>query len=408
LTALEDEGLKIAIVSERFFPDVFGGGEISNYLLAKALATKHKVTVYTVGDGSTERRDGFTIKRTIAEPSKLWPQDLRRGEVLSFSVMRGLLGDLKKADIVHVYGIRTLIGAVMASRLRGIPVVGTINDTWATCYFGLHFKDGKICNNCTAARFKECLDEHGGQPAAMPYLKTTMKQRRYYLSKFDGLIPISKMMRDLLMKEGIDCDMEVIPMIIETDLFSFAELPEEFKLGFVGRIDFSKGLDDAVRVAAGTGAGLRVAGEGPFMKEVKALVKELGVKDKVKFVGKVPYEKMPGEYQAVSLVLAPFKRIEPLGRVLPEANACGRAVITTNICGGSERIKDGENGFVFEPGDVKGMIGRVKALAENRVALERMGRNGRDRVVRDHSAEAIRERTEAFYERIIEKHKSRS
>lgn len=394
--------MDVVMVSERFLPDAFGGGEISSYLLARTLATRHDVTVFTTGKGTTDEMDGFTVKRVIPPPSRRLPEDIRRGEALALATMKGLLGTLKRADIIHVHGIRTSVGTVLSSRLKDIPAVATVNDSWATCYYSLHFKDGERCEECTPSKFKECLEQFGGQPAAIPYLKTTMRQRRYFISKFDGLMPHSTAMMDILRRHGVECEMEVIPPIIDTDLFKLGPVPERARLGFIGRIDGGKGLDDAIRVAQATDLELRVVGEGPYLKEAKRLVKHLDLSEKVRFVGRVPYEKVVDEYHAASLVLAPFKRVEPIGRVVIEANACGRGVLTTTICGGSERITEGKNGFVVEPGDLDTMIDRVKGVIGDRDALDRLGRNGRDFVERNHSPKVILERTEAFYKRVIE------
>ena len=393
--------MDIVMVTERFLPDAFGGGEISSYLLARTLATKHKVTVVTTGNGRTDEMDGFTVKRVIPPPSKRLPEDIRRGEALAIATLRGVLGVVKRADIIHVHGIRTTVGTVISSKLKNIPAVATVNDAWATCYYSLHFKDGSRCEPCTTKKFKECLKRFGGQAAAMPYLKASMKERLYFLSRYNGLMPHSTAMMDILKRHGVKCEMEVIPPIIDTDRFDYKDPPEDTKLGFIGRIDDGKGLDDAVKVAKATGIGLRVVGEGPALKKAKRLSKKLKADDLVKFVGKVPYETVPDEYHAASLILAPFKRVEPIGRVLMEANSCGRGVITTNICGGSERIANGKNGFVIEPGDVDAMMSRVEALSKDPGKLRAMGKNGRAFVESNHGPKVILKRTEAFYKRII-------
>jgi len=394
-------GLDITMVTERFLPDAFGGGEISSYLLARTLATKHRVTVITTGDGKTDKMDGFTIKRVIPRPSKRLPEDLRRGEALTLATLKGVLGALDHADIIHVHGIRTTVGTVLSSRLKDVPAVATVNDAWATCYYSLHFKDGERCERCTPSKFKECLERFGGQPAAMPYLRASMKERLFFISRFDGLMPHSTAMMDILKRHGVECEMEVIPPIIDTARFMYKDPPKKFQLGFIGRIDDGKGLDDAIKISKATGLDLRVVGEGPALKDARRLVKKMRLMEQVEFVGKVPYETVPEEYHAASLVLAPFKRVEPIGRVLMEANACGRAVLTTTICGGAERITEGKNGFVVEPGDVDAMTEKVRKVASDPGKLKEMGRNGRDFVERNHSPKVILKRTEAFYKRVI-------
>jgi glycosyltransferase involved in cell wall biosynthesis len=309
---------------------------------------------------------------------------------------------LKKADIVHVMGIRTSTGTIFSSKLKDIPAVATVNDPWATCYYSLHFKDGETCDRCTPAKFNECLEKYGGRTAAVPYLKVTMKERLFFLSRFDGLLPLSTAMEEILRLHGVECEMEVVPWIIDSDKFSFKEPPKRTTLGFVGRLDEGKGLDHTIRIAHSTGLPLRIVGEGPAEAGARKLAEELGHGDMIEFVGKVPYEDVPAEYQKMSLLLAPFTRVEALGRVLMEANSCGRGVLTTSICGGAERVTEGFNGFVFEPGDVEGMTAKVRAISEDRGLLAELGVNGRRFVQENHSPEVILKRTEDFYERVIE------
>ena len=199
--------MDITMVTERFLPDAFGGGEISSFLLARTLATRHNVTVITTGDGKTDTMEGFTVKRVIPRPSRRLPEDLRRGEALTLATLKGVLGGLGRADIIHVHGIRTTVGTVLSSRLKDVPAVATVNDAWATCYYSLHFKDGERCESCTPAKFKECLDRFGGQPAAMPYLRASMKERLYFISRFDGLMPHSTAMMDILRRHRVECEM---------------------------------------------------------------------------------------------------------------------------------------------------------------------------------------------------------
>jgi glycosyltransferase involved in cell wall biosynthesis len=197
--------------------------------------------------------------------------------------------------------------------------------------------------------------------------------------------------------------MEIIPNIIDTEFLRFKELGDEPLLGFIGRLTEGKGLEEAVRIAHSTGYRLRVLGEGKAVKGAKALAKELGYKDEVDFAGKVPYETVPDEYHRMSLLVAPFQRIEPLARVPLEANSCGRGAITTTIAGGSERMKDGYNGYVFEPEDLEGMTRTVKEVMEDRELLGSLGRNGRKFVESYHHPDVILKKVERFYERIIER-----
>jgi glycosyltransferase involved in cell wall biosynthesis len=146
-------------------------------------------------------------------------------------------------------------------------------------------------------------------------------------------------------------------------------------------------------------------GDGPVLGKCKKLAKELGLGKRAEFTGRVPYEEIPEIYRTMDLVLAPFVRVEPVGRVLLEAMASGRGVITTTVCGGSERISEGENGFVVRPGDVDAMADRIGHVIRDPEALGDLGKAGRLRIERDHSPKVIRKRVLAFYKRILSRRK---
>jgi hypothetical protein len=180
--------MKVVYVSEHFPPYSFGGGELSAYTLAKHLAldTKFDVHVVTkvVEDApSSEIMDNINVHREIPEGSSRLPDDIRRGEVLTHNTAKHLKKHLGGCNIVHTLSMRVIIGAGKAAQKMGIPIIGTVNDTWATCYYSLHFKNGEICWDCSMKKLKDCLSEFGGNMLAMPYLMQNLKNRGKALKK---------------------------------------------------------------------------------------------------------------------------------------------------------------------------------------------------------------------------------
>lgn len=79
-------------------------------------------------------------------------------------------------------------------------------------------------------------------------------------------------------------------------------------------------------------------------------------------------------YQADVLVLSSTS--ESFGKVLVEANACGKPVVATATTGAKEVIKDGYNGYIVPIGDAQALAEKTIELLKNPVKAKEMGANG--------------------------------
>ena len=71
---------------------------------------------------------------------------------------------------------------------------------------------------------------------------------------------------------------------------------------------------------------------------------------------------------------------EGLPNVILEAYACKKPVVATSVGGTPEIVRHGENGFLFEPGDVNAMSNFIMELLDDKIKREVMGRQGYDYV----------------------------
>ncbi|BBW95849.1 N-acetyl-alpha-D-glucosaminyl L-malate synthase BshA [Geobacillus sp. FSL W8-0032] len=110
-------------------------------------------------------------------------------------------------------------------------------------------------------------------------------------------------------------------------------------------------------------AKLLFVGDGPEMTVVCRLVKELGLQNEVRFLGK--QDKLD-ELYSISDVMMLLSEKESFGLVLLEAMACGVPCIGTAIGGIPEVIDDGQSGFLCPLGDVKEAGRKALALLTDR------------------------------------------
>lgn len=176
----------------------------------------------------------------------------------------------------------------------------------------------------------------------------------------------------------------------------------DIMLLFVGYEFERKGLEYAIRALSilnQKNVKLLVVGSGN-RKRYAALARELGVSRQVIFTGFV--EEVHNFFSAGDIFVYPTL-YEPLGLVITEAMASGLPVVISKIAGAAELISPGEDGILIEdPLDAIEIAKKLKPLIESRSLRETIGRNAR-RTAKEHSYDAVAERTMAVYEGILQK-----
>jgi N-acetyl-alpha-D-glucosaminyl L-malate synthase BshA len=121
-------------------------------------------------------------------------------------------------------------------------------------------------------------------------------------------------------------------------------------------------------------ARLALIGEGPELGACQTLARELGIEERVMFLGEQEYieELLPH----ADIFILPSDH-ESFGLVALEAMSCGAPVIATRVGGMVEVIEDGVNGFLVDPGDVAGMSKLAVDLAGDRERRARVAEAGR-------------------------------
>lgn len=118
----------------------------------------------------------------------------------------------------------------------------------------------------------------------------------------------------------------------------------------VGRLVYYKGVEHAVRAMTRIGANLLIIGEGPLNQSLQQQARELGVADRIFFLGKVDGSIVPYYHASDVFILPSIARSEAFGIVQLEAMACGRPVVNTQLASGVPFVSiDGETGITVPP-----------------------------------------------------------
>src|SRR5215471_14784426 len=154
---------------------------------------------------------------------------------------------------------------------------------------------------------------------------------------------------------------------------------------FVGRLEPLKGVDIVLRAFARLtadgrhpAARLLVLGEDSGAGEcarLQRLVTKLGLSERVEFLGSIPQCRLPTYYAAAEACLIPSYS-ESFGLVGLEAQACGTAVIASNVAGLASVVRDGVTGFLVDGHDPADYAERMCRVLETTHLSEELGWRG--------------------------------
>ncbi|GAA0423102.1 N-acetyl-alpha-D-glucosaminyl L-malate synthase BshA [Agaribacter marinus] len=144
---------------------------------------------------------------------------------------------------------------------------------------------------------------------------------------------------------------------------------------------------------------LLLIGDGPEYGTASALVEELGLDEKVLFLGK---QKNINELLSICDLKLLLSEKESFGLVLLEAMACGVPCIGTNIGGIPEVIQHGETGYITELGDTKQAATYAIKILSNQEQHQRFAANALEMVHTQFHSKEIVEHYERLYDKVLD------
>ena len=131
---------------------------------------------------------------------------------------------------------------------------------------------------------------------------------------------------------------------------------------------------------------LWLAGEGEEIENVKKVAADLGVTDRVRFLG---WQKDTRPFVAAADIFVMPSSHEPLGNVILEAWAQGKPVVSSRSEGPSWFMRDGDNGLLVEVGDTVGFSQAIERLINNPALAAKVAAGGRQTLMSQFSEEAV-------------------
>ena len=415
--------MRAAILARAVFPlHGYGGLERSVYDLVRALAQRQVgVTLITPTPAREKTPKPESIHPDVNVefiPYRTFPLAGRRGTtVLDRSTAYPLWGmragrralDLVRdgrIDIVHGFGASVLGYA----RARRRPAL-----SGATAPLILN---------------PQGLEEFGATDPSRARLKRAAylplrRSVRVCAAAADAVIATDKSLEPYVLQHlGIPRErMTTIPNALDLDAVdalnddaTIARLSGEYELGSggrvllsVGRLEESKGFHVLLRALAalqehGALAGRPwrwvALGDGPYRPTLETLAADLGLTDRVRFLGRVTEQEMHAWHELSTCFVHPTL-YEGSSLVTLEAMAHRRAVVASAAGGIPDKVRPGENGWLVPPGDASALAGAISGALADPARLARFGLAGRAIVEREFSWTAVGDATIALYRHLL-------
>lgn len=209
---------------------------------------------------------------------------------------------------------------------------------------------------------------------------------RWVLGRADAVLGTGTPALDALRKMGAPPERLVnFPYFIDTDAYVPVVRRTGHELTFVssGRLHPDKGYDVALRALAEAYRGVattfryRIAGVGAEQHALEGLARELGIADRVEFLGWVEPAELIHLLADADVLLHPA-RYEPYGVALVEGLASGLVVIGSDATGSVlDRVRPGVNGLVHRSGDAAGLAREIVRVRDDAALRARLGAGAR-------------------------------
>ncbi|MFT4213183.1 MAG: glycosyltransferase [Microbacterium sp.] len=345
--------LTIVIAADTFFPDVNGAARFAERLAAGLAERGHDVHVMTPSVTHLEHGifreviegQEITVHRT---PAWRWyPHDWLRFVLpwMAKHYARRLLNRVP-ADVVHSQS-HIILGRALTriAHRRGIPVVAT-NHVMAENLIDFTTLPPGLSEAAIDLAWADAKRTFGMSRA----VTTPTRRAAEFLAEtidIEGVIPISC---------GID-KRNYTPDLTPRP---------HHRVLFVGRLTTEKHIEVTLKAIAMLVPELPeitfdIVGGGDQRRNLEQTAQRLGIADRVTFHGRVDEEQLRAAYtKADVFAIASIAELQSIATM--EAMASGLPVVGANAVALPHLVHDGENGYLFEPGDVAGLADRLRRV----------------------------------------------
>jgi glycosyltransferase involved in cell wall biosynthesis len=340
--------LRVLIGADTFPPDVNGAANFAARLAAGLTERGHDVHVVAPASSRehgdfTEDHNGvsFTVHRLYSW--RWYPHDwLRFALPWRMQANSARLLDAFQPDVVHIQS-HIVVGRGLARQAskRGIRVIGTN-----------HFMPENMIEHTLLPKFMR------RKAIAMAW-----KDAARTFSLCEAVTSPSRKAAEFLEAETKLRGVHAISCGIDASLYapSFAKRRDN-RVVFVGRVTGEKHLDVLLKAIATLDPALDVkldiVGGGDLMNQLKQLSKDLGIDDRVNFLGYMTDTQLRAALTRATVFAMPsIAELQSIATM--EAMASALPVVAANAMALPHLVHNGENGYLFEPGSVTDLAAKL-------------------------------------------------
>jgi len=384
--------MKVTTITREFPPNVYGGAGVHVKFLTRELAKHMHVDVRCFGEQDVP--EGLLTVKGYHTWERMWEGDeLKFNSVLgTFSVALSMVRDRMDSDLVHTHTWYAALAGYLAKSLYGIPLVCTVH---------------------SLEPLRPWKEEQLGRSYAL-----SAWAEKIALENADRVIAVSKHSKEDVLKlfnvkpekvavihNGIDLDLY---RPLETDGTRQAfDIGKDYVL-FVGRVSRQKGIEHLINAVQYIDDGVQCVccTSAPDTKEFEEeIAAKIARQPRIVWINSLLREEQYVELYSNARVFACPSVYEPFGIINLESMACETPVVASGVGGILETVVDGETGLLVEPAKPKALAETINRLLRDRKLAERLGKNGRKRVMEHFSWKSIAERTEKLYKEVLREQK---
>lgn len=346
--------------------------------------------------------DGFHFYRTppLRRGVARWPVVDQVAVIEKLTRRLDQVARTVKPDILHAHSpVLNGIAALRVGRRLGLPVVYEVRAFW-----------------------EDAAADHGTTTEGSLRYRLTRALETRVLRRAQAVTAICEGLRGDIIARGIPPEkVTVIPNAVDIERFSTGGVPNaellrryglegKTVLGFMGSFYAYEGLalllqtlPDILREAPQVR--VMLAGGGPREADLKGIVEQHGLHDKVHFVGRVPHTEVQRYYDLMDIMVYPRLSMRLTELVTPlkplEAMAQGKLVVASDVGGHRELMHDRETGYLFRAGDAGSLCEVLLEALRERERWPQIQAAGRHYVESERTWPVSVLRYESIYNKLI-------